>query len=68
MSDGFPKPKFLGENEKVRLDLSNYTTKADATKMQQDDTSKFAERVDLASLKSEVDRLDIDKLGQIRYW
>ena len=67
MSDGFPKPKFLGGNEKVRLDLSNYTTKADATKMQQDDTSKFAERVDLASLKSEVDRLDIDKLGQIRY-
>ena len=67
MSECFPKPKFLGANEKVRLDLSNYTTKADATKMQQDDTSKFAERVDLASLKSEVDRLDIDKLGQIRY-
>ena len=29
------------------------------------DTSYFAKRADLASLKSKVDKLDIDKLGTI---
>ena len=29
MSEYFPKPKFLGANGKVELDLSNYATKAD---------------------------------------
>ena len=33
--------------------------------MQEVDTSKLAERVDLASLKSEVDKLDIDKLEKV---
>ena len=50
---GFSKPKSLGANIKVELDLSNYATKADLKKMQ---------NIDLASLKSDVDKLDIDKL------
>ena len=29
MSEYFPKPKTLGRNVKVELDLSNYATKAD---------------------------------------
>ena len=29
MSQYFPKPKSLGENMKVALDLSNYVTRAD---------------------------------------
>ena len=43
---------------KVELDLSNYVTKLV-------DTSKLAEKVDLANLKSNVDKLDIDKLKNV---
>ena len=47
--------------QKVELDLSNYTTKADLKDATDVDTSKF----DLESLKSEVDKLDIDKLEKV---
>ena len=47
---------------KVRLDLCNYTTKADLKKTAGLDTSN---EVDLASLKSEADQLDIDKLEKV---
>ena len=47
---------------KVELDLSNYTTKADLKNAAGVNTSKFALKVDLASLKSEVDKFDIDQL------
>ena len=47
---------------KVELDLSHYTTKADLKNAAGVDTSKFAKKVDLASLKSNVEKLDIDKL------
>ena len=47
---------------KVELDLSDYTTKADLKNAAGVDTSKFAKKVDLASLKSNVEKLDIDKL------
>ena len=46
----------------VELDLSNYATKADLKDATGVDTTKFAEKVDLASLKSNGDKLDIDKL------
>ena len=49
-------------NVKVDLDLPNYATKTDLKNAKGVDISKFAEKVDLASLKSEVDKLDIDKL------
>ena len=62
MSEYFPKPLSLGSNVKVELDLSNYVTKSDLKNATGVDTSKFTEKVDLASLKSEVDKLDIDKL------
>ena len=57
-----PEPKSLRERAKVELDLSNYATKAHLTNSTGADTSKFAKKVDLASLKSNVDKLDIDKL------
>ena len=47
---------------KVELDLSNYVTKADLKNAAGVDTSKFAKKVNLVSLKSEIDKLDIDKL------
>ena len=55
MSEYFPKPKSLRANGKVELDLSNYATKANLKNATGVDTSKFAKKVDLGSLKSEVD-------------
>ena len=49
----------------VELDLSNYATKADLKNARGADTSKFAKKFDLASLKSNVDKLDFDKLKNI---
>ena len=62
MSEYFPKPRPLGGNAKIKLDLSNYPTKVDLRNATGVDTSKFAEKVDLASLKLEIDKSDIDKL------
>ena len=50
---------------KVELDLSNYATKADLKNATGVDTSKFAKKVDLPNLKSNVDKLDIDKLKNV---
>ena len=47
---------------KFKLDLSNYATKSNLKRAAGIDTSKFAENVDLTALKSDVDRLDVDKL------
>ena len=47
------------------LDLSDYATKADLKNVTGVDTSKFAKKVDLASLKPNVDKLDIDKLKNV---
>ena len=49
-------------NVKVELDLSNYATKADLKNATGVDTLKFAKKVDLATLKSEIDKFDIGKL------
>ena len=47
---------------KVELDLSSYATEADFKNATGFDTSKFAKKVDLAHLNSNLDKLDIDKL------
>ena len=46
----------------VQIDLSNYATKADIKNIAHVDTSRFALKTNLASLKTEFDKLDIDKL------
>ena len=61
MSEYFPEPKSLGANVKVELDLSNYATKTDFKNATGVDKTRFAQKVDLASLKSNIDELDIDK-------
>ena len=65
MSEYFLEPKSLGGRVKVELDLSNYATKSDLKNATGVDTSKFAKKVDLANLKSNVDKLDIDKLKNV---
>ena len=62
MSEYFPKPKSLRANVNVELDLSNNATKVDLKNAVGDDTSAFAKKNDLTNLKSDVDKLDIDKL------
>ena len=64
MSEYFPEPKSLGK-AKVELDLSNYATKTDLKNATGTDTSSFTKKVDLASLKSIVGKLDIDKLKKV---
>ena len=66
MSKYYPKPyKPFGRGIKVKLDLSNYATKADIKNISHVDTSSFALKSNLASLKTEVDKLDIDKLEPV---
>ena len=62
MSEYFLKPKSLEANVKVELDLSNFATKTDLKNATKFDTSDFAKKIDLAHLKSDVDKLDIDEL------
>ena len=63
MSQYFPKPyEPFGGDINVKVDLSNYATKADVKNITHIDTSSFALKVNLANLKTEVDKLDIDKL------
>ena len=65
MSEYFRKPKYLGANVKVKLNLSNYATKADLKNAIGVDTSDCAKKTDLANLKSDVDKLDLDKLKNV---
>ena len=62
MSGYFLGPKSLGGRVKVQLDLSNYAVKSNLKTATGGDTSKFAKKVDVANLKSNVDKLNIDKL------
>ena len=63
MSQHFPKPyEPSGGDINVKNDLSNYATKADIKNISPVDTSSFTLKTNLANLKSEVDKLDIDKL------
>ena len=65
MSEYFPKPLSHKENIKVKIDLTNYATKEDIKNITQVNTSNFTLKTNLANLKTEVDKLDIDKLVPI---
>ena len=63
MSRYFPKLfRNFGENIIDKVDLSNDATKIDLKNVTHLDTSSFALKTNLASLKTEVDKLDIGKL------
>ena len=69
MSQYFFKPlRSFGENISVKVDLSNYETKTDLKNVTHVDTSSFALKTNLASLKTEVDKLDVDKLVSVPFY
>ena len=61
-SQYFPPYRNNRGDIKVELDLSNYATKIDLKNVTHVDTSNFASKTNLASLKTEVDKLGIGKL------
>ena len=66
MSQYFRKPyEPFGGYIKVKVDLSNYATKSDLKNVTHVDTSSFALKTNLGSLRTEVDKLDIDKLAPV---
>ena len=65
MTEYFPKWKSFGTSVRAELDLSNYATKAHFKNATGIDTLDFAKKTDLASLKSDVDKLDIDTLKNV---
>ena len=63
MSKYFPKSlRSFGRNINVEVDLSNYATKTNIKNISHVDTSIFTLKTNLANLKIEVDKLDIEKL------
>ena len=62
MSTYYPPYKSSSQNIKVELDLTNYATKTDLKNITHVDVSSFASKTNLAALKTEVDKIDVDKL------
>ena len=62
MTTYYPPYKSSSNNVKVELDLSNYATKTDLKNITHVDVSSFASKTNLAALKTEVDKIDADKL------
>ena len=57
----YPPYKSSSDNVKVKLDLINYATKTDLKNITHVDVSSFASKTNLAALKTEVDKIDVDK-------
>ena len=62
MSQYYPPCRSSSNNIKVELDLANYATKTDLKNINHVDVSSFASKTNLAALKTEVDKIDADKL------
>ena len=62
MSQYHPPYRSSSNNIKVQLDLDNYATKTDLNNITHVDVSSFASKTNLAALKTEVDKIDVDKL------
>ena len=58
----YPPYKSSSNNIKAELDLTNYATKTDLNNITHVDTSSFASKTNLAALKTEEDKIDVDKL------
>ena len=65
MSKYFPPYNNSSKNIKVELDLSNYAIKKDIKDITHIDASGFASKTNLAALKTEVDKIDTDKLKTV---
>ena len=62
MTTYYPPYKRSSNNVKVELDLTNYVTKTGIKNITHVDVSSFASKTNLAALKTEIDKIDIDKL------
>ena len=58
----YPPYRSSSNNVKVELDISNYITKTDLNNITHVDVSSFASKTNLAALKTEVHKIDADKL------
>ena len=58
----YPPYRSSRNNIKVELDLANYATKCDVKNITYVDVSSFASKTNLAALKTELDKIDADKL------
>ena len=58
----YPPYRSSSNNIKVNLDLVNYATKTDLKNITHADVSSFASKTNLAALKTELDKIDTDKL------
>ena len=66
MSQYFPKPyEPFGGDINIKVDLSDYETKTDLKNISHIDVSSYTLKSNLASQKTEVDKLDIDKLTSV---
>ena len=66
MSQYFPEPyEPFGGDINVKVDSPNYATKTDLKTISHIDVSSYALKSNLGSLKTEVDKLDIDKLTSV---
>ena len=65
MSTYYPSYKSSSQNIKVELDLANYAAKDDVKNIKHVDVSSFASKTNLAALKTEVDKIDADKLNTV---
>ena len=65
MSDYLTDSKPRSSNVKIEVDLKNYAIKEELKNITHVDTSSFALKANLTSLKTEVDKLDIPKFKTI---
>ena len=65
MSQYFPPYNNSSKNIKEELDLSNYATKDDVKNITHVDVSSYASKTNLAALKTEVNKIDVDKLKTV---
>ena len=65
MSKFFPPYRGVSNDIKVELDLSNYATKDDVKNITHVDVSSYATKTNLAAFKTEVDKIDTDKLKTV---
>ena len=64
-SQYFPPYGNYSNNIKVQLDLTNYATKDDVKNITHVDVSSYATKTNLAGLKTEVDKIEVDKLKTV---
>ena len=65
MSAYYPPYKRSSNNIKVELGLNNYATKTDLKNITHTDVSSFASKTNLSALKTEVDKIGVDKLKTV---